>query len=78
VARDQRHLLNREPSLEKSARTFMTQIVEIKVVNFQLNTPAPECRAYRSAIEGKNSGIFIVSTRPLFFDDRPCIVTRRR
>src|ERR1700730_14383759 len=69
VARDEGDLFDRKACFKKTARTFMTKVMKMKVFDFQISAlPAKGC-AYGSAIVRKDSPAATFEKAALFFDD---------
>jgi hypothetical protein len=54
VPGDKCDLFNGKPSLEKTARSFVSEIVEMEIFDFQFAAFTPKCRADRTSVVRKN------------------------
>lgn len=78
VPSNQRYLFNCEPSFKQAARSFVSQVVKMKIVDVEVTAPSTEGGADRLMIERENSIIVIAALCLLFLDDGPRIISSGR
>jgi hypothetical protein len=69
-------LFNRESSFEEAARSFVPQVMKMKVVYAQVTAPSPEGGADWPVIEWEDS-IIVVAAHCLLLNDGPRVVAGR-
>jgi len=75
VTGDQCYLFDWKSCFEQTARSLVTEIVEVQVFDLELIACPGECRAYGSVVMGKDSSI-ASSHNPLLKHDLPRVIAR--
>jgi hypothetical protein len=76
VPGDEHYLFNGRPSLEKAARAFVTQIVQMKVMDLQFSALAAKCCSNGSSVVRKNTAFANIQESSLFLNDLACVIAR--
>jgi hypothetical protein len=57
VTGNKRDLFDREAGFEKAARTFVSKIVKMKIIDFQFPTLTAKCRPNRASVVWEDSSL---------------------